>query len=566
MRRIMTGLQGKTLESLPDPDSGYLICFGLGLGLHLPALIDEYPVNTLIVVDDQMDGLALSLSHLDWKAVIDTLTKRGGGLEILIGDDPQGLTDQLLHALRGPQFPCLDGTYVFHHHNTEVLAETVQRLSALMPVVEGNDGFFEDEILMLENSVGNLIRNNFHILKDDPQRPLKQMPVLIVGSGPSLNDTIEDIKRVRKNMLLISCGTGLGPLLAAGLKPDFHVEVENTQDIEDIITGIAEQYDLSGITLIGTSTIKPKIPTFFDEVILCWRDVVIPTRLFSEIGEHLSLAGPTVTNLGVRAALSMGFYEYYLFGVDLGSRVADQHHASGSIYDTEDDAYWKSGANMEPFTIEVEGNLGRTIFTNRPFLLTKVFFDKLFKTFSACHFFNASDGVKFDGVTPIVAASLVAEQPDLTPREMAELCLSELPHYDAGGHPALPRLIEYHSTLMECCDRLLSNIESNREGTIQTLISSVIPDLAPGAFAARFTVESAARGLGTGSILTVLQFGHFLYRRLPDQDRPAFMHLFCDALTYCVTKIRDDGAAQASRLIAEAGLTTSGATNRGADK
>lgn len=550
MQRVVASVANKTLKPVPDPDAGYMLVVGLGLGLALADLAADYPVATMIVLEDKPEFLFHSLHLVDYGAIAATLEARGGTLKLYCDDRPVALAETLLRDLRGPQFPCLDGFYLFEHHGTPVLNDMLNRFRAMMPVVTGNDGFFEDEVLMLENAIGNMIRHDCHLLIDEPDRPLKDMPVFVVGSGPSLNGAIEHIRRNRDNVILITAGTGLGPILAAGMKPDFHTEAENPEGIITIIDQMASLYDLSGITLIAANTVQPDVAAAFDRRIFYWREVVVPFRLMGRARDMLAFAGPTVTNLAVRAALSMGFFEYYLFGVDLGSREPDRHHATGSIYDTEDDEYWKSGAEMDPLTIEVEGNLGNTVYTNRPFLLTKIYFDKLFSSFPACHFFNASDGVKFEGITPIIAETLVAGAPPCPPEEMVARCVRELPLYKAGHYPGLARLPAYRDALAAWCATLKKIAEDERTGTIQGLIRAVIPHLAPGSFKAETTIDSAAAGLATGSVISLLQTGYTLYRRLPSDEKQPFLSDFCDALIFMIDHVAATGLAQADRLIA----------------
>ena len=68
---------------------------------------------------------------------------------------------------------------------------------------------------MLRNCGTNLIRNEFKLLDDHP-RLEKNLPAFIVGSGPSLDQSIAAIKRLQGQAIVFSCGTGLLPLLRNG--------------------------------------------------------------------------------------------------------------------------------------------------------------------------------------------------------------------------------------------------------------------------------------------------------------------------------------------------------------
>lgn len=552
IRNVLSGLQGQSLNPAPDADTGYLICFGLGLGLHLPMLQKALPFRTLVVVEDNPEFLFHSLHAVDWVALNDECRARGGRLHLVLTRDPQNVADTLLREMRGPEFPMIDGSYIYQHYQSPFLDKALDALRGAMPIIEANDGFFEDEQVMMAQACRNFLRNDFHLLTEAPTpRPLKPMPVFVVGSGPSLDRNIEDIRRNRENVILMSCGTSLRPLLEAGMVPDFHCEIENVEDIGTILEMLAEEHDLSGIPLIAASTVRQNVLDLFDRVILFWRDTVVPTRLLARQEDTLAMTGPTVTNLAIRAALSMGFYEFYLFGVDLGSPDPDKHHAKGSIYNTSEDEYWKSGAAMEPFLIEQPGNMGGTIYTNRPFLLTKFFFETLFSRFPNHHFFNCSHGVRFDHARPIVSSTLEAMPAEMPGPEIVSQCLSELRDVKAGSLVPADRLTEYRQALTDRFTRLTELCAAGGEEEFDTLLAQIRDLIAPVSYRTEYSTKSAVDTLISGTITTILHFGYFMVRRIPKDDRPRFMSLFAMALGDCVSVMESRALALTDELIEE---------------
>lgn len=552
IRTVLSGLQGQSLNPAPDADTGYLICFGLGLGLHLPMLQKALPFRTLIVVEDNPEFLFHSLHVVDWKAIADTCAARGGRLHLILTKDAQNVADTLLREMRGPEFPMIDGSYIYQHYQSPFLENAINALRDAMPIIEANDGFFEDEQLMLAQACRNFLRNDFHLLTEAPSpRPLKPMPVFVVGSGPSLDRNMEDIRRNREKVILMSCGTSLRPLLEAGMTPDFHCEIENTEDIGTILKMLAKEYDLSGIPLIAANTVRQDVLAQFDRLILYWRDTVVPTRLLAQQEDTLAMTGPTVTNLAIRSALSMGFYEFYLFGIDLGSPDPDTHHAKGSVYNTTDDEYWKSGAAMEPFVIEQKGNMGGTIYTNRPFLLTKYFFETLFSRFPNHHFFNCSHGVRFEHATPILSETLDAMPAEIPGPELVAQCLDELTEVKAGTLVSVDRLEDYRTALVKRLDVLSDLALRGADMDFDSLLAEIRPHVAPVSYRTEYTTESAVNTLIAGTITTILHFGYFMVRRIPRDDRPRFMALFSQALGDCVAEMNKRSLALADELIEE---------------
>lgn len=557
IRTVLSGLQGQTLNQAPDADTGYFICFGLGLGLHLPMLQQALPFRTLVVVEDNPEFLFHSLHVVDWSAINRECKARGGRLYLILTRDAQSVANTLLREMRGPEFPMIDGSYIFQHYQSPFLDQAIAALREAMPIIEANDGFFEDEQIMLAQACRNFLRNDFHLLTEAPApRPLKPMPVFVVGSGPSLDRNMDDIRRNRENVILMSCGTSLRPLLEAGMTPDFHCEIENVEDIGTILGMLSREHDLRGIPLIAASTVRQDVLDLFDRVILYWRDTVVPTRLLARQEDTLAMTGPTVTNLAIRSAISMGFYEFYLFGIDLGSPDPDKHHAKASIYNSTDDEYWKSGAEMEPFLIEQPGNMGGTIYTNRPFLLTKFFFETLFSHFPNHHFFNCSHGVRFEHAPPILSETLEAMPAELPRTDIVAQCMSELTHVKAGALVPVERLEEYRAALADRFQSLISLSGGCADGDgpddgFDNLLASIRPLIAPVSYRTEFSTKSAVDTLISGTITTILHFGYFMVRRLPKDDRPRFMSLFAKALNESIVTMRDRALTLTDELVAE---------------
>ncbi|MBV9860109.1 MAG: DUF115 domain-containing protein, partial [Alphaproteobacteria bacterium] len=339
----------------PHEHAGFMIVYGIGLGLHLPELVENYDFRHLILVEQFAEFIHHSLHLVDWAAWLDRLEARGGTVRFLIGTDPGQMAQRIYWDLRHGQFGLIDGAYVYRHYSSYLLDKAEELFREKLPVLGVGAGFFEDEEKMLRNTFANLAECDFSLL--EPKRRLeKPVPALIVGSGPSIDGAIEELRRLRESAVLFSCGTALGVLLRNGIKPDFHCEVENDPQVWEHLSDYRRWTDFDGITLIASTTVDPRIPGLFPERILYFRDTVSSTGFFGKNFKAVYGAAPTVTNLGLRAALIFGFRDIYLFGVDLGTRRPDLHHSKDSFYLT--DETWKAThtKQIEPMCHELPGN------------------------------------------------------------------------------------------------------------------------------------------------------------------------------------------------------------------
>ncbi|RVU33705.1 DUF115 domain-containing protein [Hwanghaeella grinnelliae] len=385
-----------TTQRDPDLIAGYLTIFGLGLGLQISPLLERLNVRNLVIADGTPAFLTLSMQAIEWADIIATVSERGGRVTFIFDGDPVALSNKVYEAMRGPDRGLLDGSYIYGHYRLPVLERALALFMESLPVIGDSDGFFEDECLMLRNAAANIADKNVPVLAPGVAAA-QPFPAIVVGSGPSIDGEIENLRRLRDRCLLISGGTGLGVLLEAGLKPDFHCEIENVPDILTVNQTAAAKHDLAGIRLVAASTVDPLLPPLFEETIFVLRENLSPTRLFGNPDLVLPMAGPTVTHLACRAAMAMGCRDIYLFGVDLGSVEAERHHSGASIYNLSDDPYWRGGAAMEKLTIPATGNFREQVFTSREFAFARLYFSTLASLNPDFRIYNCSDGVRIEG-------------------------------------------------------------------------------------------------------------------------------------------------------------------------
>ncbi len=510
----------------PECPVGYLVTFGIGLGFHLPDLVSALPVRNLILADQSPVFLTLSLRCVDWHPIFDALQARGGKLICLFYSDPQTLSNQIYHAMRGADQVLLDGSHLFCHYRTAFITQVMELFQRSLPVIADSDGFFEDECLMLTTSVQNLKGQAVEFLKPDvkTRQEVKAGPaVFVVGSGPSIDNDLDKIRAFQGKVTIISGGTGLNVLLEAGIRPDFHCEIENVPDIYTVNADAASRHDLSGITLIASSTVDPRVTAFFDKTYFIFRDQLAPTRLFAPEGLVMPMAGPTVTHLACRVALAMGAGSIYLFGVDLGSTEPDRHHSRRSIYGLSSDAYWRGGAQMEGLNIPTNGNLRERVFTSREFAFARLFFSTLASSTPQVQFYNCSDGVRIEGTEPRAAS-------DIDPEAV-----------DFSGLPAKPALASFQLS-ETAVDRSFAEIlehftsggdaptQQSEEGDFISLFNGMQSRLTVGSVQDVSASMETARFMQAGSLTMIMQSANMVWGRLPSGRREAFVMLLKAAL------------------------------------
>jgi len=544
------GIMGRDHEV--DPDGGYLIVFGLGLGLHLAPLIERLDVRSVIVVEQFDEFLYHAMHQIELTPLFETIHRRNGLLNFVIHDTPEVIANFLFYMMRQDSFGLIDGSYIFDHYPSFVLSEAKKRFLDRLPLLSSNPGFFEDEQVMIRNYVGNVTSQDALVYADKP-RVTKRSPVIVSGSGPSIDEGADFVRRHKDAAVVISCGTGLGALLGHGIYPDFHVEIENTPGPVEIIQSLAQKYDLSRISLIASNTVRPEMAACFGKRILFFRDSVCSSKLFGQRFGEVYYAAPTVANTAARIALGMGFRHLYLVGVDLGSRDASVHHGRHSVYVADEEflTTHPDHLNATKYTISSPGNFGGTVQTNHSFLYASVSFSGLIARYKDAVVRNLSDGIRIPGSIPCLPQSAVlegdisrksrelerlrgefdvAERREMAPPEKLDILAEALDQFYQGIEDVLRSASAEDLDLRNFYDAFKRLLEDN-----------AAPD-----------VDVCVQRMHVGTMMVCFTFLYRAYRRMDANERGPFFEFFRDTMLGLVAEMRQSSAALAADLRSKA--------------
>lgn len=386
-----------------------MVFLGAGLGYHIDWLSHKVQIVNGIVIEREPEKFAVSLYTTDWAGICFRFAKRGRSLTFAIGkaDSLQEIRALVSHSMAKdvPFYPFFS-TYYNHLADVEIargVLETAKDLS----VVSANWVDYDNEMVRLKNSLHNLSRSGQFIARA-PDRELEK-PVVVVGSGPSIDKRIEDLKAIRDRVTVISAGTGLRALLAADVIPDFQMEI----DPGHLVYRFHSETDrelLKKVTLLAINEVNPKMPELFKEVIYFLKfDNAMPYLLGRE-NNAFNGCNPTVTNAALSIAYSLGAKEVYLYGTDYGFESEDKDHADHSIYGRKSDAGITeklrpaSGekSNTTKKIFETESVTGGTILTRSDYFVAKRSVEDLVhwlesggRPFSV---YNCAEGARIEGV------------------------------------------------------------------------------------------------------------------------------------------------------------------------
>jgi hypothetical protein len=397
--------QGIGQAAAPGSPYFHALVVGVGLGLHIPQLVRASGCRSLILVEPIDEFFFHSLFVTDWASLIEQFENIDGRIDFIIGEEAShsGIKTAAILAHHGYAF--VDGALCFLHYRTK---ETEGASETARHILDQPNGFgwFEDELKMIANTAANFANNGLRMYRRPPQPIPNLLPAFVVGGGPSFDSSLETIRSNAGNVLVGSCGTSLGQLLANGIRPDFHFEIENDPLTFKVLEKVAASYDVSDITLICPTVIDPSAPPLFRNLAFYFRPNLSVNPLFNIFGQDAALLMPHPN--GANVALSffqeIGCREIYFFGIEFGGRDPSRHHSRFSPYmEGGKDAYMKDMQLKSgwKFHIPTPANFGGVSYTFDVGLLAKANIEASIRYFrEGRNYFNCSDGLIFEGATP----------------------------------------------------------------------------------------------------------------------------------------------------------------------
>ncbi len=385
-----------------------VIMFGLGVGYGLEQLCLEHDVEMLFVCEPNRDFFYASLFAIDWAEIITKQDKSGGRIYLNIGDDGSNLISDLLEQFHSIGPYVLASTYFYQGYYNANLVNAIGQLREQLKVIIAMGDYFDHAKYGIAHTKSTF-QKRLPFMRGDSHQCLslyqKELPVFVVGNGPSLDALIETINEHKHAAIIISCGTALQSLHRHGIQPDFHAEIESNRSTFDWAVRVGCLEFLKKITLISCNGIHPDTCGLYKDVLLAFKEGESATVSFTEALEDrtykkLSFAYPTVTNFAFDFFTQVGFQQVYLFGVDFGFVDPHYHHSRKSGYYTENAEERYDYREENDTSIVIEGNFRKFVNTKYEFKVAKRVFEQSIP--GGIDVYNVSDGAKIYGTKTLL--------------------------------------------------------------------------------------------------------------------------------------------------------------------
>lgn len=377
---------GRSLHSRYDPvkesrqqigdsrDSRLTICAGAGLGFAVEALLEQK--SRVIWFEPNREILRAALGHIDFSRPLGT-----GDLVLLVHLPDESELARMLQGLS------MSDVRVFSHRNfsfEEHLAFEHRVLHFLGKKNVNIATLSRFDRLWARNFARNLV----HLRRAKPVRLLFEMEkdkiAVVASAGPSLNDSLGDLRRVRNQVVLIAVDTAVRILTSAGIDPDYIVSV----DPQPVNRVYLEDY-AGNARIIIDPTVSPGALRHLENLYFFWSPFRLPQTFFPlwQGGPGEIAFGGSVSTNAYDLARKLGCDPVYLVGQDLAFSDG-QVHARGAILEErlnwkENRLFRREGHNrMQRAALPVlllPGLNGRAVETNEKLAIFYRWFERRFE-------------------------------------------------------------------------------------------------------------------------------------------------------------------------------------------
>ncbi|KZN47200.1 motility associated factor glycosyltransferase family protein [Pseudoalteromonas luteoviolacea] len=410
------------ISKLPENFPTGLI-FGVGLGYHVPLLLEQTTFDYLFFVEPDLEIFFASLFCTDWFDIIKTIDEQGGNLFFQLGADTKTFIKDLEIVANNIGAFSIVRSFCYQHTPQPEIVALIQQWSSEYFRFQFGHGFFNDAITGLAHSI-HLMEKNVAVLAGKESTNVDySTPVFIVGNGPSLDEAEEFIKQNHENAIVMAAGTSIATLYNKGIPVDFHILVERPYSNYKIFGDILPAEIYKQTNLIGLNTLYPDNVERYKWAGIAAKDNEAGTFLMGMLDHFhggnglpfIPFCNPVVANAALSFAMYAGFKNIYLFGIDNGNLLTGEHHSKDSIYKVDQ----KNDEEEGMLCLAMDGkylpaNFGGQVETNQLFAVAHSQLEKLIDYYPKRAVYNVGNGAKITGAHAVPAEELlpIPEKPN----------------------------------------------------------------------------------------------------------------------------------------------------------
>ncbi len=315
-----------------EPETVYAVS-GFGSGTHVESLLERAGSGNFVFVgEEDPRTLGEVFSRKDFSAIL-------GEERFLLGTGE--LDESYFRPLCNLPFPLINQVEPFifaplysldERYYSRFLKEFARSYEVWLRLFGTN---LNDGGLLQTNSLSNLslllAAPDIGLLKDR----LTDLPVIFVGAGPSLDESIDFLKSAQRRSLIISVNSSFRKLVRNGIRPAITVAADPRPDTAKGFVDL----DLGETILVCPFYVDPQVVQLFKGRLLTWTGNnplirLVQRRLGMEQGSSILEQG-TVSASAFEVGHLWGCRRFCLVGQDMAFTLDGQTHTLDSFYADE---------------------------------------------------------------------------------------------------------------------------------------------------------------------------------------------------------------------------------------
>lgn len=304
--KVDPGREGERFLSIYQ-GTGFLVFLGFGAGYHILPFLESSGVSNILIIDRDFRIFKSILENIDIRSII--VDPR---VVFLIDKSVSDIADYILKHY----FPVIAGNLKTISLGSRVNLEKEYFHEIVRGIKTIINSIADDYTVQARFGEKWFINTLFNLEKAEQSTvSINAYPrIIVTGAGPSLEDQVNKIKKMRKNTTLIATDTSLPALLYENIKPDIIISIDCQQIsyhhfFKGLPEGIPLILDLASPTLL--TRLKRNI-LFFSSGHPFSQYISNNWRKFP----YIDTSGGNVSHSAVSLAQALGAEEIYLFGID----------------------------------------------------------------------------------------------------------------------------------------------------------------------------------------------------------------------------------------------------------
>lgn len=203
-------------------EHSFFILMGMGLGHLLFETVKKYPKSKIFVIEHDPMIFKRALETFDFTPYFENQN-----IEFFVGYLPNFVTRQFLLKLHNqdnsnylPNLDIIQNERIVSlskQYYSDIAKAFTLSVNQYWTMITGND--VEDPIIGLRQSLANLKNLNRCISLEPLKNQYRKQIGIVVSSGPSLNNKLDDLKKLQDKALIVCADSALKKLLDHDIKP-----------------------------------------------------------------------------------------------------------------------------------------------------------------------------------------------------------------------------------------------------------------------------------------------------------------------------------------------------------